>query len=60
MKENLNTLLKCFLHLIKMIAIGLCGVITIIYSELSTHNIILLIIGMYCVLYSLTNLFKIK
>jgi hypothetical protein len=48
-----------FLHLIKMIAIGLCGVITIIYSELSTHNIILLI-GMYCVLYSLTNLFKIK
>jgi hypothetical protein len=46
------------LHLIKMIAIGLCGVITIIYSELSTH--IILLIGMYCVLYSLTNLFKIK
>jgi hypothetical protein len=33
-----------------MIAIG-CGVITIIYSELSTHNILLI---MYCVLYSLT------
>jgi hypothetical protein len=60
MKENLNILLKYSTHCTKMIAIGFCGLSTIIYSESSEHNILLLFLGMYVVLYSITNLFKIK
>jgi hypothetical protein len=40
MKENLNILLKCLLHLIKMIAIGLCGYHNYIFWTFYTYYII--------------------